>query len=203
MESPGEYLKRERELRGVSLKDISEVIRVSLNLLEALERDDYDMLPHPAYVKGYIKSYCKYLGLDENDAALRFELYLKESPEKVKELKAPTLERESRLSPNALVAILLSAGVLGVALYFLFLRGPAGEFVEHQEAPSTERMPLMENEGMEEKVTVPGIIEKHTLEINATAVTWIRTVIDDGEPFEVLLQEGERVSWGASRVFFC
>jgi cytoskeletal protein RodZ len=41
MESPGEYLKRERVLRGVSLKDLAEDIKVSLKLLEALERDEY------------------------------------------------------------------------------------------------------------------------------------------------------------------
>ncbi|MEK6531886.1 MAG: RodZ domain-containing protein [Deltaproteobacteria bacterium] len=78
MESPGEYLKRERELRGVSLSKVFAVTRVSLRYLQALESDDYENLPHPTFVKGFIKTYCKFLGLDETDAVLRYELYLKE-----------------------------------------------------------------------------------------------------------------------------
>ncbi len=46
------------------------------------------------------------------------------------------------------------------------------------------------------------IEEPHTLKINAKEVTWIRVVIDDGNPFEVLLDEGDSISWEASRVFF-
>jgi cytoskeletal protein RodZ len=207
MESPGTYLRRERELRGVSLKDISEVVQVSLRLLEALERDDYEILPHPTYVKGFIRSYCKYLGLDENDAVLRFEVYLKEGPENVREGRAPTLEREFWSSSNTLMAILLAVGVLTVILFFVFLREPDVELVEPEGAPRVERMPAAKEEAEKE---VPGaespgqILEKmHTLEINATEVTWIRVVIDDGDPFEVLLDEGERIRWEASRVFFC
>jgi len=44
-----------------------EAIRVPIKSLEALEADRYDSLPHPAFVKGYIKACCKELGLDEND----------------------------------------------------------------------------------------------------------------------------------------
>lgn len=78
MESPGEYLKRERELRGVFLPKVFEVTRVPFRYLQALESDDYANLPHPTFVKGFIKTYCKFLGLDETDAVLRYELYLKE-----------------------------------------------------------------------------------------------------------------------------
>jgi cytoskeletal protein RodZ len=208
MESPGEYLKRERELRGVSLKAVSEAIRVSLGLLEALERDDYDILPHPTYVKGFIKAYCNCLGLDGNDAVLRYEVYLSESPEKVKEGIVQGLGRKSRLSPNAMVAILFAIGVLTVALYFIFLREPVWEFVEPGEAPPGERISGMEKEAVEVEVpaakTSEEIIETiHTLEIDAIGVTWIRAVIDDGDPFEILLSEGESIRWEASRVFFC
>ncbi|MBE7415919.1 MAG: DUF4115 domain-containing protein [Deltaproteobacteria bacterium] len=78
MESPGEYLRRERELRGVSLTKIFEATRVPMRFLEAIEADSLEGLPHKAFVKGFIRSYCKVLGLDENDAVLRYEVYLKE-----------------------------------------------------------------------------------------------------------------------------
>lgn len=82
MESPGEYLRRERELRGVSLGKIYDATRVPMKYLVALEADEYDTMPHPTFIKGYIKTYCKALGLDETDAVLRFEVFLREKNEK-------------------------------------------------------------------------------------------------------------------------
>lgn len=86
MESPGEHLKRERELRGHTLKKVFEVTRVPLRYLEALEADDFDSLPQPAYVKGFLRAYCKFLGIDDNDSVLRYDLYLREKPGKSYEL---------------------------------------------------------------------------------------------------------------------
>lgn len=82
MESPGEYLRRERELRGVPIGKIYEATRVPMKYLAALEADEYDTMPHPTFIKGYIKTYCKALGLDETDAVLRFEVFLREKNEK-------------------------------------------------------------------------------------------------------------------------
>ncbi len=79
MESPGEYLKRERELRGITLDAVHEVTRVQKKHLVALEADDYGSLPHPTFVKGFIKAYCHMLGLDENDAVLRYDIFTRES----------------------------------------------------------------------------------------------------------------------------
>lgn len=207
MESPGEYLRRERELRGVSLKDLSEQMKVSLKLLEALEMDDYAPLPHPTYVKGFIRAYCNSLGLDGNDAVLRYEIYLKEVLEKAKEGKGAGSGEEYRLSSDALVVVFLTLGILTVILYFVFLRGPVSELGEPEEVAQ-----VLPAERTAEDVTpavpaakpVPEAIEEtHTLKINAKEVTWIRVVIDDGEPFEVLLKDGESISWEAARVFFC
>lgn len=78
MESPGEHLKRERELRGITLRKVFEVTRVPFKFLEAVEADDYDSLPHPTFVKGYLRAYCKFLGIDENDSILRYELFVRE-----------------------------------------------------------------------------------------------------------------------------
>ncbi|MBI5562294.1 MAG: helix-turn-helix domain-containing protein [Deltaproteobacteria bacterium] len=95
MESPGEHLKREREQRGISLRKVFEATRVPLKFLEAIESDDFESLPHPTFVKGYIKSYCKLLGIDENDSALRYDLFLREKNSKAYDL-APLPETKDR-----------------------------------------------------------------------------------------------------------
>ncbi len=95
-ENPGEYLKRQREMRGVSLEDIFKVTRINIRLLNALERDDYGNLPHPAFVKGFIRAYCKCAGIDADDAVLHYEEFLKS--EKEKEAEGKRLEEKGRQS---------------------------------------------------------------------------------------------------------
>lgn len=123
MDCPGEYLKRERELREVSLEDISSEIRVSVKLLKALEADDYQSLPHTAFVKGFIKAYCKYLGLDGNEALLRYELYLQEVAEFEEPTKKPkSMDVEERSYPvrKFLTLSLVAIGVIIIAGVYYF-----------------------------------------------------------------------------------
>ena len=113
MENPGEYLKREREQREVPLSRIAESTRVPLKFLEALEADEFDTLPHPTFVKGYIKSYCKVLGLDETDAVLRYELYLKEKtgPAEEEEKAAEEARKKPfRFTPSGITEGAASSG---------------------------------------------------------------------------------------------
>ena len=77
MESPGEYLKREREIRGVSLEDISDATKIRVGLLISIESNDFNALPVTPFVKGFIQAYCRYLGLDAQDAILRYEAYMR------------------------------------------------------------------------------------------------------------------------------
>jgi cytoskeleton protein RodZ len=61
----GEHLKREREMRGVSLEEISSATRISTRFLEALESEQWDRLPGGVFNRGFIRSVARFLGLDE------------------------------------------------------------------------------------------------------------------------------------------
>lgn len=63
MSQLGDTLSDERRRQGKSLVDIEAATKIRGRLLEALEHGDYDQLPAPAYVKGYIQSYAKYLDI--------------------------------------------------------------------------------------------------------------------------------------------
>ncbi len=131
MESPGEYLKRERELRRASLTSIFEATRVPLKYLEALEADDYESLPHPTFVKGFIRAYCKNLGLDETDAVLRYEIYMKERSDKAEPSRSTlTINRkepkEGRVFNNSRAIAAVAVGALVVIIsYSLYSRHKA------------------------------------------------------------------------------
>jgi len=78
MESPGKYLKAERELQRLSLGEAANFTKIREPLLKTIEEDGYELLPHSLYVKGFLINYARYLGLDPNEVILRYQKYLKE-----------------------------------------------------------------------------------------------------------------------------
>ena len=62
MENFGNYLKNERESRGVPLEEIADNTKINMRFLLALENNNYDQLPGEVFIKGYIRSYAKSIG---------------------------------------------------------------------------------------------------------------------------------------------
>lgn len=69
----GESLKKERELRGITLEEISQQTKVHVRFLEAIENDDLSVLPAKAFAKGFLRSYARMIGLDEEQIITNFE----------------------------------------------------------------------------------------------------------------------------------
>jgi len=63
IETAGSRLKKIRQERGLSLEDIQKKTKIHINVLRAIEGDSISNL-NPIYLKGFIKIYCNYLGLD-------------------------------------------------------------------------------------------------------------------------------------------
>jgi len=60
----GETLRRERELRGIDLRDVAEATKISVRFLQALESDRMDVLPGGLFPRAFVRQYASYLGLD-------------------------------------------------------------------------------------------------------------------------------------------
>lgn len=69
----GEYLKQKRLDKNYSLEKLSQKTKISVNILKALEANDYDHLPSAAYIKGFVTSYVKVLGLPLDEAINKME----------------------------------------------------------------------------------------------------------------------------------
>jgi cytoskeleton protein RodZ len=69
MGSFGNKLKREREMRGVTLDEISESTKIARRHLEALETEDFGSLPGGVFNKGFVRAYARFIGIDEDQAA--------------------------------------------------------------------------------------------------------------------------------------
>jgi len=72
MGSFGERMKREREMRAITIEQIAESTKIGSRMLHALEREDFAKLPGGIFNKGFVRAYAKYLGLDEEQAVTDF-----------------------------------------------------------------------------------------------------------------------------------
>lgn len=68
MGSFGERLRREREMRGVSLDEIATATKIGTRSLKALENEDFSKLPGGIFNKGFVRAYARFLGIDEDQA---------------------------------------------------------------------------------------------------------------------------------------
>ena len=65
----GALLRRYREERGVSLRDIANQSKIGTRYLEYIEGDRLDMLPAAVYLRGFLQEYARALGLDPRRTA--------------------------------------------------------------------------------------------------------------------------------------
>ena len=70
----GERLKRERELREVTLDEVSTATRIAPRFLEALENEQWNQLPGGVFGRGFVRSIARYLGLNEEDLLSEYDL---------------------------------------------------------------------------------------------------------------------------------
>jgi len=109
MDSFGEYLRKERESRSVSLEEISAATRIRKVFLEAIEDDDTDKLPAEVFLMGFLKAYASCVGLDKDEVLLQYKRHL-DGLKNVEEIapppKKPLLSRRLLIvSPLAIILI--------------------------------------------------------------------------------------------------
>ncbi|MFZ2491248.1 MAG: helix-turn-helix domain-containing protein [Thermoanaerobaculia bacterium] len=68
----GDELRREREIRGISLKEIADATKISKRFLEAIEKNDHKTLPAPVFTRGFVREYARYLGLSADEMVNRY-----------------------------------------------------------------------------------------------------------------------------------
>jgi len=73
MESIGQTLKKERELRHVSLEEVSQTTRIPLKMLQRIEGDRFDELPGEVFARGFLRSYARTLGIPSDHLVARYD----------------------------------------------------------------------------------------------------------------------------------
>ncbi len=218
-ETLGEFLKTEREMKRIPLKELAKKTKVREHFLKAIEEDKFELLPSPVYIKGFLSAYAKSIGLDPHEILLRYERSLKGEPIIAPEVKPERIrerkpEEKQKRKPKGKPAreplkkfmssrkqIWIISGVIVISAlisYFIhpYLAGPPEEPPPNmQETP--ESLPFIPNTQTRE--ISPAIEEKpFSLEIKAVEGTWIKIKINDQPSAEVLFKPGEEASYQAT-----
>jgi len=108
MDSIGQQLAAARRRRGIDLKEAEEATKIRLRLLEALENDQFDLLPDPVYIKGFIRSYASYLKIDPKPLVEEYKKIQPPEPAYKTESAAPSLyfsQKSSSQRPHRFLSI--------------------------------------------------------------------------------------------------
>lgn len=112
MASFGENLRRERELRGVDLREMAEATKISIRFLQALEQDRVDILPGGIFPRAFVRQYAKYLGLDPDRLVAEFVYAHAGETVPRKDARAPV--RVDQGPPRGLILLAVTLGLLGL-----------------------------------------------------------------------------------------
>jgi len=217
MASFGENLRREREMRGVTLEEISASTKISVRFLKALEGENLAQLPGGIFTRSFVRAYAKYLGLDEDHIMAEYHLLVPTEEETDLSritTSRPLPKKEGARGPVLAVmvaALLLSSGYL---LYHytrtssqIKVPGAAAS----QSAPTTSAgeagAPVTSGQQSGTPPATAPIMrgfqtsEMLTLQIEATEQAWIAVEADGRMVLQRILAPGEVESLQAKETF--
>jgi len=151
MEPIGDYLKREREFRNISLEEISRTTKIRESILRAIEENRLDSIDSPVFVKGFLRAYATYVGLDPNDVVLRYEAFLKEEEEGPPPQKKGDTKQDQWKARYIVLPISLLV-VCGLAL-FLLIQSPGTP--DSHKKPHPDKEPASVPAGQTEPEPLP------------------------------------------------
>jgi hypothetical protein len=99
MPSFGESMKRERELRQITLREISEATKINLRYLDALERNDFRHLPGGVFNKGFVRAFAQYIGIDPESMVTAYLQEEQSQQARVEERRREALRRSAGNEP--------------------------------------------------------------------------------------------------------
>ncbi|PRP71532.1 hypothetical protein BUE93_05915 [Chromobacterium amazonense] len=128
----GPSLKAAREAAGLGLGEVADRLKLSMRQLEAIERDDFDALPGATFVRGFVRNYARFLGVDPEPLMQALEQHFPSAVNDVANLvkgtaardlphepeEAPTESREGSSIGKWLALAVIVAGIAGGGFWY-------------------------------------------------------------------------------------
>ena len=118
MSTVGAYLKREREIRQVSLEELVQTTRIPLKMLQHIEADQLEALPGDVFSRGFLRAYARALGLDAANVLDKFDrkIDLTAPPPPLSSIEAPERGRSFGIAIALVILVLLFTLALSIVL---------------------------------------------------------------------------------------
>ena len=175
-ESIGEKLRQAREQANLSQEDIANQLHLNLDIIKALEEDDFDNLAGPTFTRGYIRSYCKVINIDPLPL---IGLYNQIEPDKTIPDAQPMVSSahtqiSSQDKPVKLVTYLICIGL--VILLLIWWQGHDGGLPFMQET--------IEEEVVEESNSVAPAFDYDFAVVDHDAPEEVEPIVESQSPLE-------------------
>lgn len=182
MQKFGDLLSSARKKKKLSIDKVSEDLVIRKEHIIALENENWSILPEPAIIKGYIKSYAEYLKLDPE---YTLALYRRDFDEK-KYPNSPKLKKEKRffITPNKITNTIFALAILSFIVYIVIqyssiLSSPKLEII-NPKSDETTSVPAIQIEGKTEKDATVSI-NGEFVAVNSTGNFSQQLMLEDGK----------------------
>lgn len=205
METVGELLRTEREKKGLSIKDIETAISIRALYIKAIEEGDYTVVPGEVYLKGFIRNYANFLGLNGPEMVATYRQAqqpvvpeIVETPvEPTPKAKPKTRTKTTNNSKKLLIISLLAVCVAGSAWWLLGNQSPNKEPIESKQtqpvAPTAPAKPQPTTPAVPTQSKPVVVIAKYTEQC------WTSVVADDKQIYEGTPKSGDTITWEAQK----
>jgi cytoskeletal protein RodZ len=219
LQTPGEILRSERQKKGLSVKDVEQATSIRSLYLTAIEEGNYSIVPGEVYLKGFIRNYANFLGLNgtqivdlyrqsQNPAASAAPGDKSENGQPGSSTSIDSQKsRDSRdkTSPVKWLLILLipAAAAAGYWWYSQMPQQLPPEVKNAKPAPSAPSNPAQPVQPVPPKpqVTPPAPVQSKPLAVTAKFIDecWTQVIADGKEVYEGIPNPGETLSWEAEQ----
>jgi len=208
----GERLKRERELREVSLKEVTAGTRIGPRFLEALENEEWDKLPGGVFNRGFVRSIARYLGLDEENLLAEYDMARggeqsmpAPQPYENKIPRPPVwIPIVAVLALLAVIGGLVAGGIYGWRWYAArraARRAPSSALLPTETSPGTASIISTPASDQPYDSTSPSAAVPLDLAVSTSAATRVRILADGTLLLDAEVSAGETRHFSASKQF--
>jgi len=127
----GERLRREREMRGISLDEITNATRIGLRFLEALENERWDQLPGGVFNRGFVRAVAHHLGLNDENLLAEYTLATGDQPSPSSSVVRASAIREPGSHWFTWVIVLVVIGAVAFGAWYGWRRHLTHRNVSH------------------------------------------------------------------------
>ena len=198
----GRYLQSTRLEKKISLEKVSEETRIGMRTLQIIEKEDIEALPAEVFVRGFLRSFARAVGADEDEAV---RLYLARLNMEHTLADAGSFSGRSSIKFWRYLVLSIAAllGVMALSIYgvsYFQNKIHIPEAAEKREVGDIPKGTQPEDEQISNthESTTTESVDKLRLRITAVEDTWIKVIIDNKEPNEYNLIAGEEMEIEAS-----